>query len=73
MNKRIFAILALVLFGAGLIVFMCSLIFRTNDFTAYGLVLCAPGAVMAFMNYMAQKRAAIEIKEEGEHYESEIE
>ena len=64
MNKRMFAILALVLFLAGLVVFMVSIAKGTNDYTFYAVVLCAPGAMMAFLNYMGQKRAQAQIAQE---------
>ena len=73
MNKRIFAIIALVLFAIGLIIGGYSLVADANELAPYTLLMCAPGALMAFLNYMAQKRAAIEGKEEGEHHESEVE
>ena len=73
MQKRIFAILALVLFAAGLVTFFVSIVRGANEYTSYALVLCAPGAVLAFMNHMAQKRASFEIKEESEDpHETEI-
>jgi len=72
MQKRILAILALILFICGLAVFICSLAAGTNDYTFYAVVLCAPGAVLALLNTMGQRRAQeLKTQEEDENETAE--
>ena len=69
MQKRILAILALFLFVIGLAVFIFSLAAGTNDYAFYAVVLCAPGAVLALLNHMAQNRAKEHLQKEEDHEE----
>lgn len=57
MHKRSLAILALVLFLAGVVVFFASIATGHNEYAFYVAILLAPGALMAFLQRRLDRHA----------------
>ena len=56
MKKRILAILALVFFALGVVVFFYCIAAKRTDLSLYAVIFCAPGAALALFEWLTNRR-----------------